>query len=86
MVRRMAAARYYERVEKRLLCNSDGVVCISQGFARLATEWGVDPSRTFMIENWAPLARCCPLQRTTHGLENMALPIGSASCIAGRWA
>ena len=56
----VAAARYYERVEKRLLGKSDGVICISPGFATLATEWGVDPSRTFMIENWAPLGQVLP--------------------------
>lgn len=56
----IAGAWYYERVEKRLLGKSDGVICISPGFAALATEWGVDPSRTFMIENWAPLGQVLP--------------------------
>jgi glycosyltransferase involved in cell wall biosynthesis len=36
------------------------VVCISPGFARLAAEWGVDPSRVFVIENWAPLYEVLP--------------------------
>jgi len=54
------AGAYYERLEKRLFRNSDAVVCIAPGFAKLATEWGVDPSRVFVIENWAPLYEILP--------------------------
>jgi glycosyltransferase involved in cell wall biosynthesis len=54
------AGAYYERLEKRLLRDSEAVVCISPGFARLAAEWGVDPSRVFVIENWAPLYEVLP--------------------------
>lgn len=54
------AAAFYERLEKRLLRNSDAVVCIAPGFAKLAAEWGVDPSRVFVIENWAPLNEVLP--------------------------
>ena len=54
------AAAFYERLEKRLLRNSDAVVCIAPGFAKLAAEWGVDPSHVFVIENWAPLNEVLP--------------------------
>jgi len=54
------AGAFYERLEKRLLRNSDAVICIAPGFAKLAIEWGVDPSRVFTIENWAPLHEVLP--------------------------
>ena len=54
---------YYERLEKRLLRNSGAVVCIAPGFAKLATEWGVDPSRVFVIENWAPHHEILPTDK-----------------------
>ena len=57
------AGTYYERLEKRLLRNSDAVVCIAPGFAKLAAEWGVDPSRIFVIENWAPLHEVLPTDK-----------------------
>jgi glycosyltransferase involved in cell wall biosynthesis len=59
----MAGAWHYERLEKRLLRNSDGVICIAPGFATLATEWGIAPSRIFMIENWAPLDQVFPTDK-----------------------
>jgi glycosyltransferase involved in cell wall biosynthesis len=51
----MAVASYYRRMEKKLLCNSDVVVCIAPDFKKIVTAWGVRPERAFMIENWAPL-------------------------------
>jgi len=44
---------YYERLERDLLRKSDGVICIAPDFARIVTDWGVEPSRVFTIENWA---------------------------------
>ena len=57
------AGAYYERMEKRLLRNSDAVVCIASGFADLVAEWGVDPTRVFVIENWAPLHEILPTDK-----------------------
>jgi glycosyltransferase involved in cell wall biosynthesis len=57
------AGAFYERLEKRLLRNSDAVVCIAPEFAKLAAEWGVDPSRVFIIENWAPLDEVLPTDK-----------------------
>jgi glycosyltransferase involved in cell wall biosynthesis len=51
---------YYERMEKKLLREADAVVCIAPGFSELAIHWGVDPSRCFVIENWAPLDEVVP--------------------------
>ena len=38
---------YYERLERNLLKKSDGVICISPDFTKIALKWGVDPSRVF---------------------------------------
>lgn len=42
-------------LERRLLRLSDEVVTISPDFADELTEWGVEPNRITVIENWAPL-------------------------------
>ena len=47
-------ANGYERAERRLLRESDAVVCISSDFEPIMSQWGVDPRRCFTIENWAP--------------------------------
>jgi colanic acid biosynthesis glycosyl transferase WcaI len=47
-------AAWYERSERRLLRESDAVVSISSDFERILSQWGVDPQRSFTIENWAP--------------------------------
>ena len=69
----LAGAWHYEMLEKRLLRNSDAVVCIAPEFHRIAIRWGVDPSRAFMIENWAPLGEVRPTAKDNawareHGL------------------
>lgn len=51
---------YYERMEKKLLRAADAVICIAPEFSELATDWGVEPSRCFVIENWAPLDEVVP--------------------------
>lgn len=68
------AGAYYERMEKRLLKKSDGVVCISPEFARIAIDWGVKPSCVSVIENWAPLGEIQPTPKDNawsreHGLN-----------------
>jgi putative colanic acid biosynthesis glycosyltransferase WcaI len=50
-------------LERRLLRRSDGVVVISEDFVPLLRRWGVDESRTAVIENWAPLDRLPALPR-----------------------
>jgi glycosyltransferase involved in cell wall biosynthesis len=70
------AGAYYMRLEKRLLKKSNGVVCIAPGFAGIAREWGVEPSRIFVIENWAPLGEVRPTEKDNdwsrdHGLNHV---------------
>ena len=68
------AGAYYERLEKKLLRKSDGVVCIAPEFAKLVTDWGVEPSRIFTIENWAALDDVSPMDKNNewaraHGVD-----------------
>jgi glycosyltransferase involved in cell wall biosynthesis len=58
-----AVGAYYELLEKRLLRRSDGVVCIAPEFAEIAVKWGVEPSRIFVIENWAPQGEILPTNK-----------------------
>jgi colanic acid biosynthesis glycosyl transferase WcaI len=43
----------YEWQEKRLLRASDAVVAITEDFRPMLMDWGVEPSRTHVVENWA---------------------------------
>jgi colanic acid biosynthesis glycosyl transferase WcaI len=47
-------AGWYERQERRLLRESAAVIAISPDFRPILERWGVNPGRTFTIENWAP--------------------------------
>ena len=49
------ACRYYLALERRLMRRSDAVVAISDDFLPALQSWGVERSRTHVIENWAPL-------------------------------
>ncbi len=46
-------ANWYERAERRLLRESDAVVCISPDFMRILTRWEIEPRRCHTIENWS---------------------------------
>ncbi len=68
------AGAYYERLEKKLLKKSDGVICIAPEFTKLVTDWGVEPSRVFTIENWAALDDVSPMDKDNewsraHGVD-----------------
>jgi hypothetical protein len=68
------AGSLYSRLERRLLQQSDAVVCISPEFRAIIVCWNVDPQKTFVIENWAPLGEIYPLSRSNswsaeHGLD-----------------
>jgi len=59
-----AAGRwYFERLEKKLLRQSDAVVCIASGFADLVRAWGIPESKVTVIRNWAPLDEVVPMPR-----------------------
>lgn len=54
---------YFERLEKKLLRQSDAVVCIAPGFAEFVRGWGVSESKITVIRNWAPLDEVIPAPR-----------------------
>lgn len=49
------AGRFYSGLERRLLNESDAIVCITPQFEALLNYWRIPESKTFVIENWAPL-------------------------------
>jgi len=60
----LAIGRHYRHVEKRALEKSDAVIVISPDFRGvLAREFGVDPERVHVVENWAPLDEISPLSK-----------------------
>ena len=60
---RIAAARF-NRLERRLLRDSDAVVAITEDFLALLDRWGVPSDRITVVENWAPLDGVTPLPKT----------------------
>jgi glycosyltransferase involved in cell wall biosynthesis len=50
----LIAARY-TLLERKVARQSDGIVAISNDFRDLVLDWGVDPSRITVIENWGPM-------------------------------
>jgi glycosyltransferase involved in cell wall biosynthesis len=42
----------YALLERRVVRQSNGIVAISEDFRDLAVEWGVDPARIAVVENW----------------------------------
>ncbi len=58
-----AGHAYFKRLEKRLLKQSDAVICISQGFVETIRAWGVEGPNVHLLENWAPLDEVKPLPK-----------------------
>jgi glycosyltransferase involved in cell wall biosynthesis len=50
----LIAARY-ARLERKVARQSDGIVAIADDFRDLAVDWGVDPDRITVIENWGAM-------------------------------
>jgi glycosyltransferase involved in cell wall biosynthesis len=70
-----AGGFYFERLEKRLLRQSDAIICIAPGFVELLQQWGISSSKVDLIENWAPLEEVLPAPRNNrwaheHGLTD----------------
>lgn len=55
------AGHYYASLERKLLLNSDAIVCIAPEFCRVLESWRVPAPKTFVIENWAPLEEVRPM-------------------------
>ncbi|MFY9747721.1 MAG: glycosyltransferase family 4 protein [Acidobacteriaceae bacterium] len=54
---------YFERLEKKLMRQSDAIVCIAPGFADFIRTWGIPESKITVIRNWAPLDEVLPTPR-----------------------
>jgi glycosyltransferase involved in cell wall biosynthesis len=57
------ATRYYERVEKKLLRKSDGIICIAPAFAEQLARWGIPAEGVTVIPNWAPVNEIVPTRK-----------------------
>lgn len=68
--------RHYAGLERNLLRESDAIICIAPEFRRLLDSWNIDPAKTFLIENWAPLDELRPVARNN--------PWAQAAGIAGK--
>lgn len=68
---------HYARLERKLLRESDAIVCIAPEFRRLLNSWNIDSAKTFLIENWAPLDEVRPMPRNN--------PWAQAAGIAGKF-
>jgi glycosyltransferase involved in cell wall biosynthesis len=53
-------AWWYERVEKKLLRNSDAVVCIAPAFEEQLAKWKIAGPEITTIPNWAPMTEIVP--------------------------
>ena len=68
------ASSWYERLEKNLLRNSRGILCIAPGFAGVVRQWGVPNERIHVLENWAPLDEIVPTPRNNLWAKEQNLP------------
>jgi colanic acid biosynthesis glycosyl transferase WcaI len=55
-----AGEAYFKRLERKLLENSDEVICISDGFAETIRSWGIEGPNVHVMGNWAPLNEVRP--------------------------
>ena len=64
---------FYRRLERRLLQQSDAIVCIAPSFRATLAQWRVEPNKTFVVPNWAPTDEVRPLPRNTAWAEEHRL-------------
>lgn len=58
-----AGGVYFERLERKLMQDSDAIVCIADDFAAFLRGWGVPASKITVICNWAPLREVLPVAK-----------------------
>lgn len=56
-------AERYRRLERRICRDVDSIVCITDDFLSVLSEWSVDSKKATVIENWAPLDEIRPLNQ-----------------------
>jgi len=77
-------AMYYQRKEARLFHDSDAIVAISEDFFGALADLRLDPSRCYVMPNWAPLPEMpqCPKDNEwsrTQGLANKKVVLYSGT-------
>lgn len=60
-------------IERKLLRSCDGVVSITEDFDAVLADWGVDPGKCTVIENWAPLDEVVPRPRECSWREEQGI-------------
>jgi putative colanic acid biosynthesis glycosyltransferase WcaI len=70
-----AFAKLFQRFERKMLKRSDEIVIISDDFRPILERWGIDRSRTTVVENWAGLDEIEPGPRHNdwsreHGVDD----------------
>ena len=50
-----AVGKYYIRMERALLRDSDEIILITEDFLPIMQEWGIPPHKLHVIPNWAPI-------------------------------
>lgn len=67
------AGWYYARLERKLLRESDAIVCIAPAFRQLLGSWDIAPAKTFVIENWAPLDEVRPMPTVNSWAQQLGI-------------
>ena len=67
------AGRFYRRLEQQLLRTSDAIVSIAPEFHDIIQKWRIETSKTFVIENWAPLDEVIPGPRNNPWAQEQGL-------------
>ena len=68
--------KYYKRIERGLLRNSNAVIAITPDFVPLLSRWQVEDKRIHVIPNWAPIEELPRLEKNNswsrlQGLDSM---------------
>ena len=64
---------HYARLERTLVGNCDAVICIAPEFRQCLRHWNIPDTKTFVIENWAPLDEVQPLPHDNAWAREMGI-------------
>lgn len=63
-----AVAKFYQKIEKKILIGSDYVITIAADFNVIVENWGVEKDKIIAIPNWAPIEEI-PLQTKSNSFS-----------------
>ncbi len=78
-----AGGLYFERLEKKLMQDSDAIVCIADDFAALMCGWGVPAAKITVIANWAPVNEVYPMPRNNRWAQQHGFADGFCFMYSG---